>query len=331
MAHEVEKMAYAHVEGSNRQEYSHPWHKFETADKSVPIHPDATPQEMLEASGLTWQLERANAYYEVNGKKRDSGHVVLYRNDTGKRLTTVTDTWHEVQPSEFANFFHEFCVEGSMEMNTMGSLRGGQRLFALARVKGQEFSLARGKDVIQPYFLFSNPIQYGQSLDLRFVMNRVVCMNTLVAALGEEQTGIRLDHRRPFDAEKVKELLNISQTNMASYQEAAEFLSKKKFSVEALKEYYSELFPSKSKKKDKETGEVKMSRLAQTAMDVLETQPGAEYEEGTWWQAYNAATYTIDHLRGRNQDNRLNSAWFGGGRKKKIAALDKALELADVA
>lgn len=327
MAHEVEKMAYAHVEGSKDQAYSHPWHKFDTGAASVPVHPDSTPEEMLKAAGLDWTIERSKLYYEANGEKRFNGMTALYRSDTGAHLTDATDTWHEVQNEEFANFFHEFCVEGSMEMNTMGSLRNGQRVFALAKVKGQEFSLARGKDVIQPYFLFSNPHVYGMSVDLRFVMNRVVCMNTLVAAMNEKSAqGIKLNHRKPFDAEEVKQLLDISQTNMESYKEAAEFLAKKKFSVENLKKYYAELFPSTSKK-----DEEKLSRTAKTALDVLETQPGAEYEEGTWWQAYNAATYTVDHLVGRNQDNRLNSAWFGGGRTKKINALDKALEYADAA
>lgn len=330
MAHEVEQMAYAHVEGSTEEAYQHPWHKFDTNDRSVPLHPDATPQEMLVAAGLNWTVERAPSYYEVDGEKIPSGDVVLYRSDTKAKLSNVTETWHEVQNEEFVNFFHEFCVEGSMEMNTMGSLRGGQRVFGMAKIKNQEFALARGKDIVQAYCLFSNPHQYGMTVDLRFVMNRVVCMNTLVAALGETQFGIKLNHRKPFDHEEVKRLLGISQTNMNSYQEAAKFLASKKFSVDALKEYYSELFPSASKKKDEE-GNIKMSRSAKTALEILETQPGHEFEEGSWWHAYNGVTYMVDHLKSRNQDNRMDSAWFGWGRQLKIKALDKAVAMAEKA
>ena len=329
MAHEVEKMAYAHIEGSDKEAYQHPWHKFDTGNASVPVHPDSTPEEMLKAAGLDWNIKRSPLTYKVNGTNRSTGLDALYRDDSGDHLTNATDTWHEVQPIEFANFLREFCVEGSMEMNTMGSLRNGQRLFALAKVKGQEFSLARGKDIVQPYFLFSNPIVYGMSIDLSFVMTRVVCMNTLTVALDERsKQGIRLNHRKPFDAEEAKRLLDISQTNMKSYQEAAEFLAGKRFSPEKLSEYYATLFPSSSKKNDPETNKPKLSRSAKLALDVIDTQPGAEYEEGSWWQAYNSATFTVDHLIGRNQDNRLNNAQFGSGRTKKIKALDLALEMA---
>ena len=33
--------------------------------------------------------------------------------------------------------------------------------------------------------------------------------------------------------------------------------------------------------------------------------------KGTAWAAYNAVTEYITHERGRNADNRMNTAWFG--------------------
>ena len=66
-------------------------------------------------------------------------------------------------------------------------------------------------------------------------------------------------------------------------------------------------------------------------MEVLDTQPGAELGEGTWWQAFNPVTYMIDHLLGNSQDTRLKSAWFGGNRKKKTDALETAIEFAEAA
>jgi hypothetical protein len=48
-----------------------------------------------------------------------------------------------------------------------------------------------------------------------------------------------------------------------------------------------------------------MSLTARKVYDLLETQPGAEFAPGSWWQGVNAATYFIDHIQGRNIDNRL--------------------------
>ena len=36
-----------------------------------------------------------------------------------------------------------------------------------------------------------------------------------------------------------------------------------------------------------------------------------------------------DHLLGRNQDNRLVSAWYGNGRNLKNKALETAIEMAE--
>ena len=66
-------------------------------------------------------------------------------------------------------------------------------------------------------------------------------------------------------------------------------------------------------------------------MDVLYTQPGSSFAEGSWWQAFNTVTYMTDHTLGRSQDSRLTSAWYGTNRVRKERALELAKEYAAVA
>lgn len=55
--------------------------------------------------------------------------------------------------------------------------------------------------------------------------------------------------------------------------------------------------------------------------------PGAR---NTAWGLVNAMTEYVDHhRRARNQDYRLDSAWFGQGALLKRRALDQALVLLD--
>lgn len=329
MSHEVESMAYAFDATSKKEEYSHPWHKEWTLDKSVPVHNDMSAKEMLVAAGLDWTVERTQAFIEVNGEQIPTGQDVLYRSKDNRILTPCSDKWHAAQPEVFADFFQEFCDEGSMEMNTMGSLMNGKRLFALAKVKGSEFSLFRGKDVVESYFLFSNPYVYGESLDFRFTPTRVVCWNTLSWALEGKSAsglGVRVSHRKKFDPSVVKEALNIAETKMQTYKEAAEFLSKKKVTVESLKEYYATVFPKRGQDLTKE---IVLGKPAQLAYDQLESQPGAELGEGTWWAAYNAATYAVDHKFSRTGEKRMESAWFGNGKIMKDRALTTAIKFAE--
>jgi hypothetical protein len=46
------------------------------------------------------------------------------------------------------------------------------------------------------------------------------------------------------------------------------------------------------------------------------------------YKIYNAVTYLTDHELGRSADGRLASAWFGGNAKRKVDALELALEMA---
>lgn len=317
MAHELEiidgraSMAYA---GET------PWHGL---GKSVPN--DLTPEQMLEAANLDWSVEKVKAFIEYDGKKTYTGQEALVRSSDGKILTNVGPNWEPCQNAEAFGFFHDFVMEGDMEMHTAGSLKGGQIVWALAKVK-DSFELFGG-DQVDSYLLFSNPHQYGKSIDVRFTPIRVVCNNTLTFSLQtESKNAVTISHRRKFDGDEVKAMMGIASNKLSTYKETAEFLGSKRFTSEKLNEYFGEVFPLTSNKKEAE-----LSRNAKLALDIMESQPGAEYAEGSWWQAFNAVTYMTDHLLSREADTRLANAWFGTMRAKKIQALDRAVEFANAA
>lgn len=317
MAHMVETMAYA---GET------PWHGL-----GVPVLADLTPAQMLDKASLNWTVDKVPAYVDYNGQKLFTGRQALVRSSDSRVLTTISDDWEPVQNQTAFEFFNDFVMAGDMEMHTAGSLRDGNMVWALAKVK-ESFSLFKGKDEVESFLLFSNPHEYGKSIDIRFTPIRVVCNNTLTLSLSQKSDMmVRLNHRKAFNADQVKETMGIAKTKLSQYKDMAEFLAQKKFTNENLVEYFKTIFPLTTTKEAKEGEVLKMSRPAGLAMDIMDTQPGAEFGRGTWWQAFNATTYSIDHLLGHNQETRLNSAWYGTNRTKKIQALEKAVEFANAA
>lgn len=299
-----------------------PWHGLGNR-----VEPNLSAAEMMVAAGVDWEVVKSDAYIAWEGKRVYTGQQALVRATDGKILTNVGPGWEPVQNAEAFEFFHDFVEEGDMEMHTAGSLRDGQIVWALAKVK-ESFELFKG-DLVESYLLFSNPHQYGKSIDVIFTPTRVVCNNTLNLALetkGQNANSVAWNHRTKFDAAKVKEALGIASLKLGTYKETAQFLGSKKASKEAVANYFKEIFPVTSAKSEKE-----ISRNAQIALDILETQPGHEYAAGTWWQPFNAITFMVDHVVGNNEENRLNSAWFGGGRARKTEALKKAVEYAEAA
>ena len=320
MAHELE-----FVNGEAQMAYAGdlPWHGLGTK-----VSNDLTPQQMMQKAGVDWKVREVESFVEFDGKRMATGQKSLIRETDGKILTNVGKDWHPCQNETAFEFFNEYVLAGDMEMHTAGSLKGGQYVWALAKVK-ESFDLFGG-DQVDSYMLFSNPHVYGKSIDVRFTPIRVVCNNTLTFALDTaSQRAIKVGHRAQFNPDMVKEQLGIAHEKFAKYKEMAQFLGSKRVKVEDLLNYYNEVFPLTSgKDKQEQVTAESISRQAKNALEVLETQPGAEFAPGTWWSAFNSVTYVTDHLQGRNADNRLHSQWYGQNQLRKVKAAEKAVKYA---
>ena len=319
MAHEVEI-----VEGVAQMAYAGetPWHGLGTQ-----VSNELSPSQMQTKAGLDWTVHEVESYVDFNGDKIPTGQKSLIRSSDNKVLTNVGGAWNPVQNTEAFEFFSEYVLAGDMEMNTAGSLKGGRNVFALAKVN-ESFSIL-GEDQVDSYLLFSNPHEYGKAIDIRFTPIRVVCNNTLTFSLNTRSSNfVKLNHRTKFNADMVKEQMGLASEKFAQYKDMAEFLSTKKFSVDSLIQYYNDVFPYTHKTADAPSTVEDLSKNAQDAYSVLDTQPGAKFGEGTWWQALNSVTYLTDHKMGRNADSRMQSAWFGINQARKIKAVNKAVEYA---
>ena len=313
----VETMAYAGEV---------PWHGL-----GVPVSNDLTPTQMMKKAGLDWRVVEAESFVEYDGKRIPTGQKSLIRNTDGKILTNVGENWNPCQNETAFEFFGEFVMNGDMEMHTAGSLRDGQMVWALAKVK-DSFEVFGG-DKIDSYLLFSNPHQYGKSIDVRFTPIRVACNNTLSLSLdSKKDNSVKVGHRIEFDSSQVKTALGIANQKLNSYKEMAEFLGSKRYTADSLIEYYNTVFPRNTDKKvqGKALSLDTLSRNARLAFDVVEQQPGAKFAEGSWWQAFNSVTFVTDHIQGRNNDNRLYSSWYGQNQLRKKDAMKSAMEFANV-
>jgi|TARA_R110000822_G_scaffold48453_5_gene127616 phage/plasmid-like protein (TIGR03299 family) len=300
-----------------------PWHGLGTE-----LEEGCSPQEILEAANLNWKVEKQAVFTQDTPQHKGQiipGKQALVRTSDNSILDIVGTDWHPVQNETAFDFFNDFVNAGEMTMNTAGSLYDGKKVWALAKTT-EAFDLFGG-DVVESYLLFCNSHQYGKSVDIRFVDTRVVCNNTLTLALGEKtKRALALSHRCEFDIEQVQMLMGINSDKLQSYKEIAQFLGSKKAKPADVREYLDNVFPIGGNNPKRER-----SRNSQICEEILDTQPGAEFAQGTWWQPFNAVTFMTDHLVGRSQTARLDSAWFGSNAKLKSRALDTAVKYAEAA
>lgn len=297
-----------------------PWHGL-----GFEVDPDISPIEMMKVAGLDWTVDKLPlTATDPLGNVIQTKSSALVRSTDNKLLDIVPNSWQPVQNQEAFEFFNEFIDNNDMEMHTAGSLFNGKRVWALAKVK-EGFTVFGGDDV-ESYLLFSSPHQFGRAIDIKFTPIRVVCNNTLSYALSKlEQNQVRISHRKEFDPTMAKEMLGIASNQLVQYRETAEFLGSKRYTEDTLLEYYKELFPTYSDDK------TVISRQAERAVELTETQPGNQFARGTFWNAFNAVTFITNHEYGRSNDGRLDSLWFGANNTRNRKALDLALDYAKAA
>ena len=318
MAHELEI-----VNGKAKMVYAGavPWHGL-----GKQISPDLTPEQVLAEAGLDWEVSKVPAFANIAGKQTAVGWSALVRSEDNKVLDVVSDDWNPVQNQEAFEFFNDFIAEGDMEMHTAGSLRGGQIVWALAKVK-DSFELFGG-DRVDSYLHFTNFHKYGCSTDVRFTPIRVVCNNTLTLSLNTKvERMVKISHRREFDGDNVKLMLGVAQEKLSKYKEMAKFLGAKRYTADSMVDYFKTVFPVSGPENSKK----EISKSAKTALGVVDTQPGAEFARGSFWQLFNTVTYLTDHLAGKTADTRLQSAWYGSNKVLKTRALETAIEMAEAA
>ena len=213
MSHEVETMAWTGQK---------PWHGlgFEVKD-------DLTPAQMLKAAKLDWTVsKRPLQFLDDKGNPVDvSSEMALVRDSDNSFLTVVGTKWKPIQNEQTLEFFSDFVHAGDMKMETAGSLLNGQYVWALARV-GKEFAVKlKGKstkDNLRSHLLFMSPHRFGNAAVMQYTATRVVCWNTLNAALGSglkgDNTAVRIPHTLEFTKGGTMIILVAKKKTLFSYK-----------------------------------------------------------------------------------------------------------------
>lgn len=326
MTANVETMAYRYAERNDV-----PWHGIGI---KIGRGEHITAAEFQKRANADWTISKRPVWYKPAPDVLsicDKDHFVLQRDDTFAALNIVGTQYKPIQNSDIFEFFHEFCERGDMVLETGGILDEGRKVWALAALK-TGFTLANN-DRVAGFCLMSDS-RDGSAARGKYCATRVICANTLAAAFGENNINpeFRLNHRTKYNAEKAKQMMGLSTNFMRELQEQSEYLTQRRMSGVAFKEFLERLFPAKEVVVDEQRNitEMRHPRGFDYALEALDTQKGAELNAGTWWQGYNAVTYMLDHNKNRISDNesRLNNSWFGGGVKIREEALKTALEMA---
>jgi phage/plasmid-like protein (TIGR03299 family) len=305
------------------------WHRL---GKQVPN--DLSPEQMMKAAQCDWNVltvpltaDIPPAEGDFAGTRVPTGHQALVRDCDLKVLDVVTEGWNPVQNSEAFEFFKDFIDAGDMQMDTAGSLHGGRVVWALAKIC-EGFTILGG-DRIEGYLLFTNPHQFGRSVNIAFTPVRVVCNNTLTYALANiDSQNVRHSHRTEFDPVYAKQVLGITTDMLSKYKANSERLASIKYDDRSAKEFLNRIFPVLTTKRESRKD---MSKSAERCLDLLNnnSMPGSEFEPGSLWQLFNSVTYVTSNEYGRTDEARMTSLFYGQNKQRNLKAMDLIMKMAD--
>src|SRR5208282_2892650 len=124
--HELEQLK----DGSYSMAYAGelPWHGL-----GNPVSNDLTPEQMLKAASLDWEVNKVPSFILINDEPIYTGQDALVRSSDNSILDMVSTEWNDVSNLEAFQFFKEYVEAGEMNMETAGSLQNGRIVWAMAR------------------------------------------------------------------------------------------------------------------------------------------------------------------------------------------------------
>jgi phage/plasmid-like protein (TIGR03299 family) len=302
-----------------------PWHGQGTVVKGL-----LTAKEAIEAAHLEWEVEKRPVYTEkwVENENEErklvtvpiSNHKSIVRKDNDYPLAVVKDRYNIIQNSECFDFFDSVVGEGQAIYDTAGSLKNGRVVWIMAKLSGQLFIKNNPEDRIDKNILLVTSHNSTFSLMMQHVSTRVVCWNTLSAALRNCTNQVKIRHTKTYE-KKIETAQKALQLTVAYYdnlQEVINLLSDKKMDKREMEDFTRKLFPVK----DEEDVPKQTETVRSTVQDLFVNGRGNLGRSR--WDAMNSVTEFVDHHRGIRGEStsRFESGLLGSGNNLKNRAFE---------
>ena len=285
-----------------------------------------TTIQALDRGGLNYTvLKLPNIHLLPNGEEmisEDSFFTV--RTDVNKVLGSRLGKDYEVlQNIEALNVVDEILQSGRATIETAGAINEGRKAFICLKV--DKSIIVGSNDKVEQYVLIATSHDGSLSITATPTNVRVVCNNTLTAALRGANGAIKIRHtaRATERLQEAAKVLNLISRNTDVNQENYNKMKSIAISKEDLMNYFGNIFCTPSEISDLQNGkrlqEALSTRKQNILLDVstfasrgIGQNEALNGKDGlNMWYAYNAVTGYITRKKYSSVDDRANSMLFG--------------------
>jgi len=307
-----------------------------------------TSAEAIKHAGLDYEVAKSELFTQGrsltvgnNGALIEGADISVpnyyanIRTDNNAVLGVVGKDYHIVQNKDAFAFFDAIVGGGDgILYETAGALGNGERIFITAKLPGY-IRVGKGEDVTEKYIFLTTSHDGSGSITAAFTPIRVVCQNTVNAALRNMSNVVRIKHtagakQRLDDAHKVMGLANILSEQLEGIFN--EWATVRVTDKEAKKLIQLALCPNKETfDLLKKGAEDELSTVFKNTVEdafsyaMLSDTQQMDTTRGTLYGAYNAVTGYYQNVRNyKDSEAKLQSIIMGGTAQGKS---QKAFEL----
>lgn len=296
------------------------WHKLGTVIQEAP-----TVEEGIRLAGLDWKVNLETMFL-ADGRPTTQRAVI--RETDNSILGYGGSHWTPLQNTEAFSFFNDFLATGDVQLETAGSLRQGQRIWVLAKIKSAIGEVVKG-DPIQRYFMLSNAHTKGFAVSVGFTDIRVVCKNTLAIAESSANSKLmRINHSSKVhqNLEEIKSIVNFSTQGFQADMQKMESLVRRGINQNDIKKFVEVIFFD-PRTLDSKRNDNKLSFITSKISELIELGLGADISgvQGNRYGLYQATTEYLTHYDGKDYEQRLDKLWNGANKNKNEKALEYLL------
>jgi phage/plasmid-like protein (TIGR03299 family) len=252
-----------------------------------------------------------------------------WRDDTGGILGDKIGAYYTpLQNLEALNVISPLCDMG-IQIETAGSLWGGRIVFVLLNMG--EYKVA-GTDAVRTYLLYTNAHDGSGAVKALFTDTRVVCWNTLSAAVFGAVNVVKIRHTVTVQerTEQALQLMVLGEKHKEKAHQGFDRLVDTKFSEKRFFDYVAAVFLDKGERQKIAAGDpsaisTRKKGLLGSFFEYAQFGPGQTEFKGTAWNAYNAVTGYLGNVANYKDENtRMFSLMFGAAEKVNAKALELA-------
>ena len=300
-----------------------PWHNLGQLVSDYP-----TSNEAIVHAGLDYEVVKKPIYTEgsEDGQILIPEYCATVRTDTQDVLGVVGKDYHIVQNKDAFTFFDSIVGGNGILYETAGALGKGERIFITAKLP--DYIRVGKDDLIEKYLFLTTSHDGGGSITTAFTPIRIVCANTLNAALKTQTNTVRIRHTSNAQTrlEQAHKVMGISNTMSIQLEQVFNNWSTVRISDPEVKKLIAlALAPSAEVEQNLKNDDLQglsscfanivENAFAYAMSDETQLMPTTE---GTLFGAYNAVTGYFQNVRTYKDDqSKFKSILLGGNAQQR--------------